>query len=133
MRLRHRTLQVGCTLLVGAMLALISSGCATAVEPAITPLPRSMKGYELYSWQEGGSWKFSLLIGTNRQKSLGEIKSAATVLPNLEALRSVLQALPPGEFITWQSAEGLSFPPESVIEQVAQICKDDGLILNVAK
>ena len=48
-----------------------------------------MKGYELYSWQEGGQWKFSVLIGTNRKKTLDEIKSADVVLSGVDALTSL--------------------------------------------
>ena len=71
-----------------------------------------MKGYELYSWQDGGQWKFSLLVGTNREKTLEEI--------------------PAGQYITWSSRETLSFPPDDIVQQVEQTCKDEGLILSVA-
>ena len=58
-------------LLFGSLLA----GCGAASTPPATPFGESMKGYELYSWQEGNTWKFSLLVGTNREKSLDEIKA----------------------------------------------------------
>jgi hypothetical protein len=53
-------------LLFGSLLA----GCGAA--SSATPFAESMKGYELYSWQDGNTWKFSLLTGTNREKSLDE-------------------------------------------------------------
>ena len=41
----------------------------------VNELPHSMKGYELYSWSEDGKWRFTLITGTNRNKTLEEIVS----------------------------------------------------------
>lgn len=41
----------------------------------VKELPGSMKGYELYSWSEGSQWSFTLITGTNRNKSFIEITS----------------------------------------------------------
>lgn len=114
-------------------LGLSVSGCGTSARPSATPLPESLKGYELYSWQEGNQWVFSLLLGTNREKSLDEIKSSDTALPDVEALVAMLKNVPSGQFITWSSRDTLSFPPDSILQQVEQICQDRGLILNIAK
>jgi hypothetical protein len=46
-----------------------------------------MKGYELYSWQQDGQWVFSLLVGTNREKTLDEIQSPQARL-TLDALEN---------------------------------------------
>ena len=91
-----------------------------------------MKGYELYSWQDAGQWKFSLLIGTNREKTLDEIKSDGQVLAGVEELTSTLEKIPAGQYITWSSRETLSFPPSAIRSQVEKVCKDRGLILNIA-
>ena len=115
------------TVLVGALL----SGCGTASEPP-TPFPESMKGYELYSWQDGDQWNFSLLVGTNREKTLEEIKAADATLRGVDALTTALEQMPAGQYITWSSRETLSFPPDNIIEQVKQSCEDKGLILNLA-
>lgn len=115
-------------ILVGSLL----SGCGAASEPPLTPFPESMKGYELYSWQDGNTWKFSLLVGTNREKSLDEIKSADVALSGVDALKATLEQIPAGQYITWSSRETLSFPSDDIIEQVKQTCKDKGLILSIA-
>ena len=115
------------TVLVGALL----SGCGTASEPP-TPFPESMKGYELYSWQDGDQWNFSLLVGTNREKTLEEIKAADATLRGVDALTTALEQMPAGQYITWSSRETLSFPPDNIIEQVKQSCENKGLILNLA-
>jgi hypothetical protein len=115
-------------ILVGSLL----SACGAASEPIATPLPESMKGYELYSWREGNEWNFSLLVGTNREKTLDEIKDSKIVLRGVDALISALEQMPAGQYITWSSRETLSFPPDDIIEQVKQSCEDKGLILNLA-
>jgi hypothetical protein len=115
-------------LLVGSLL----SGCGAASEPTVTPFPESMKGYELYSWQDGNQWNFALLIGTNREKTLDEIKAAETTLRGVDALTAALAQMPAGQYVTWSSRETLSFPPDDIIEQVKQTCEDKGLILNIA-
>jgi hypothetical protein len=114
-------------------LVLLLSSCAATDQPNATQLPESMKGYELYSWQEGNQWRFSLLVGTNREKTLDEIKSTDTTLPGVDALIAMLEKIPSGQYVTWSSIETSEFPPDSVIEQVEQISKDKGLILNIVK
>jgi hypothetical protein len=119
--------------LFAILLLVLASGCGTAAQPSATQAAESMKGFELYSWQEGDQWKFSLLIGTNREKKLDEIKSADTALDGVDALRSALEAVSPGQTVTWSAKEALSFPPEDIIQQVEQICRDHGLVLNIAR
>ena len=118
------------------MLAILAgsllSACGATSQPTVTPFGKSMKGYELYSWQEGDQWNFALLVGTNREKTLDEIKAAETVLHGPDALTAALEQMPAGQYITWNSRETLSFPPDAVIEQIEKVCADRGLILNGA-
>jgi len=53
-------------------LVILVSGIAACSTTSKEPLPSSMKGYELYSWQEEGQWHFTLVTGTNRNKTLSE-------------------------------------------------------------
>ena len=121
------------SLFFSLLLGLALSGCATAEQLTVSPLPESMKGYELYSWEENGQWRFSLLVGTNREKTIDEIKSADTILPDVDTLTSTLEKIPSGQFITWSSKETLSFPPDDMIQQIEQTCKDAGLIFIIVK
>ena len=120
------------TLLFAILLGPLLLSCESAAQSTVTPFPESMKGYELYSWQDDGQWKFSLLIGTNREKTLEEIKSTDVVLSGVDALTSTLGKIPAGQYITWSLRETLSFPPDDIRSQVEQVCKDKGLILNIA-
>jgi hypothetical protein len=121
------------SLFFAILLAIFLSGCKTGAQPAATLPAESMKGYELYSWQEGSQWKFSLLTGTNREKTLDEIQSTSAVLDGVEALRSALEGISPGQIITWSAKESLSLPPEEILQQVEQICRDQGLTCNIAR
>ncbi len=115
------------------LLVLLLSGCGSAQRTEFPSSPEPMKGYELYSWQEGDQWVFSLLAGTNRLKTLEEIKSTDTRLPDVEALITRLKKVPAGQYITWSSRETLAFPPEEILRQVEQASQEQGLILNIAK
>jgi hypothetical protein len=121
------------SLLFAILLGFLLPGCGIAPQPAATQLAESMKGYELYSWQQGSQWSFSLLVGTNREKTLNEIKSADGILVGMDALKSTLENIAAGQYVTWSLKENLAFPPEDIIRQVEQICKDKGLILNIGK
>jgi hypothetical protein len=41
------------------------------------PLPAALKGYELYAWSQDGQLNFTLIVGTNRQKTLEEVMGRA--------------------------------------------------------
>jgi hypothetical protein len=74
-------------------------------------LPRSAKGYELYYWAEDGQWHFTLITGTNRNKSLEEIVSNEYIVSEdgwvhihvvgVEAIETVLSRLPQNEYVGW--------------------------------
>jgi hypothetical protein len=96
-----------------AMESLEQAGKLTSVPSATmeNKLPHSMKGYELYSWQENGLWHFTLITGTNRNKTLEEIISEANItsedgwvqihVVGEDAIKTVLSRLPDNEEIFW--------------------------------
>ena len=90
-----------------------------------------MKGYELYSWESGGEWHFSLLVGTNRLKSAGEIMSETVSAHGVDAIIAELEKLPEGEYVFWRQPEGmgLSLPPESTIDSITESCELSGIRL----
>ncbi len=99
------------------------------------PKKRSIKGWELYSWQEQNAWKFSILIGTNRNKKLEEIKASEGLLHSLKELEGALSELLKGEYITWLNPPEfpeLSLPPITAIEQIRRCCKVLGLHLQTS-
>jgi hypothetical protein len=102
---------------------------------ALLPVPgaESMKGYELYSWKEDGQWYFSVLIGTNREKTLQEIQAPEARLKGLEELQPLLESIPAGQYMTWLSRQSLAFPPEETLKHVQEICQRQGLELGIIK
>lgn len=92
-----------------------------------------MKGYELYSWESSGTWYFSLLVGTNRLKTMEEIQAPATALKGIDELKPVLESLASGQYVSWTTKAPLAFPPDEMVQQVQQICQAQGLELFIAK
>jgi len=90
-----------------------------------------MKGYELYSWETGGEWRFSLLVGTNRLKSAGEITAETVSVHGVYAIITELEKLPRGEEVFWRQTEatGPSLPPEPIIDRITESCEASGIRL----
>jgi hypothetical protein len=133
MRTKIQPLSSVVVVLVTLAMGLVVFGCG-GTDSASTG-SSSMKGWELYSWQEEGQWCFSLLEGTNRAKSIDEIQSPDTRLEGIEALRPALEGLESGEWVTWWdpswAGEALEFPPADLVEEVRSVCEERGLHLTV--
>jgi hypothetical protein len=129
-------------------LILVISGLVACNTASNKPLPKSMKGYELYSWQENGQWHFTLITGTNRNKNLeeiisGEEKTGADGWVNLhvtgvDAVKAVLSRIPAGEFVTWLGGQGvvapappadikLELPSANIIDELKEHAEQCGL------
>ncbi len=114
-------------------------------------LPHSVKGYELYSWEEDEQWHFTLITGTNRNKMLEEIISKEEDITesgwvkihviSVPAIEDVLGRLPQREFVIWydetilmQTGEidiSLQLPPEQIIDAVKVYAERFGLDFTV--
>jgi hypothetical protein len=121
--------------LIGLALSLV--GCATDATTTGDGWRTSMKGWELYSWQKDGEWLFSLLEGTNREKSRAEIQAPEVTLEGIDALQTGLELIAPGQYVTWWSPSwveaGLAFPSDEMIAEVERICDQRELGLSIAK
>ena len=120
--------------IIGFLIVFIFS-CSDAKQP----LPASMKGYELYSWQKNGNWNFTLMTGTNRNKTFDEIISVKNIETNdavkinvsdVEELKDVFNRLPSGQIITWVSrVKGVEWPPLPIVKEITAYSKSRKLIL----
>ncbi len=81
---------------------IVLVGCSGAqLERAAKP---AFKGIELYSWNPGdGKWHFSLLPGTNREKTLPEITNSEVTIVGIDNLRQRLSTLAKGEIVFWRN------------------------------
>lgn len=132
--------------------AAVIVGCnesPLAGEFSITPLPPSFKGYELYSWQDGGDWYFTLITGTNRTKTIAEITSQVNVIGDdgwlkitvlgIDELLALLERLPPSEHVFWLDGRridepgGLIFPQNGDVDLVRQHSQRIGIELELVE
>ncbi|MFC1994843.1 hypothetical protein ACFLVK_00335 [Chloroflexota bacterium] len=111
----------------------------------VDKLPHSLKGYELYSWEEGSQWHFTLITGTDRTKTMEEVTSkedniSETGLVKIhvvgaDAIKSVLSRLPDGESVFWCdelhieeiTGTDLQQPPEQITDLIEEYTKQLGL------
>ena len=113
----------------------------------IDELPQSMKGYELYSWEEDNQWHFTLITGTNRNKTLEEVISkedyisesgwVKTQVVSIDAIKDVLSRLPRSESVFWcdgtrliQTTETniiIQLPPEQIKDVIKEHAERCGL------
>jgi hypothetical protein len=118
--------------MLGLAIVLICSaivGCTDKQETA--PASReSMKGFEIYSWQENDAWRFSLLIGTNRLKTTEEVKADETRLSNVGELKRELGRLERGQYVSWpnERVAGLEPPPSDLVQEIKDHCEMLGLV-----
>jgi hypothetical protein len=125
----------------------------TAPIESAKPLPRSMKGYELYSWYDeaDGNWFYTLITGTNRLKAVEVIvaeDNQATqhewvkiTAGGTEALKALLKRLPPGTELFWldderlegarESTVKITLPEASVVETIENHCRQLDIQLHV--
>jgi len=114
---------------------------------SVDELPDSMKGYELYSWQENDQWQFTLITGTNRNKTLEEIAVGADVISEdgwvrvrvagVDAIELVLSKIPQNQSVLWlaelreesaeQSSVNITLPPESIVNTIKEYAGQRGL------
>jgi hypothetical protein len=148
-------------LLLFLLAICLAAACRQAVTPALptptaTPpprLPRSMKGYELYSWPVGEQWHFTLITGTNRNKTVEEVKSTEDRLTadgwvrihvqGVDAIQAVLSRVPAGEWVFWAGPEwatgtlgggsDITLPPQAIIDAVEQHTNRLGLQFHVSQ
>jgi ABC-type glycerol-3-phosphate transport system substrate-binding protein len=113
------------------------------------PLPESLKGYELYSWQAGGEWVFTLTTGTNRIKSFDEITSTENkieggfvkiTVTSIGDLVTLIERLPAGVDLLWSGIDltgevedGIiyfTYPPDELMDRVVSAATEQGVQLH---
>lgn len=108
----------------------------------------SVKGWELYTWPEGNTWKFSFLVGTNRLKTLSEVTSSSGTenlirVTGVDSVKMVLNKFPAGEAImligqgwlnnAWRGQYGnLQLPPQNIINEIKAFSTQKNLTFTVA-
>ena len=118
---------------------------------SVNELPRSAKGYELYSWSADNQWRFTLITGTNRAKMLDEIVSEEDFISedgwvaihglNQETIKTAFSNLPLNEPICWlrirlaqasQDRVDITLPPKEMIDTLKEYAGEYDIDLVVA-
>jgi hypothetical protein len=91
----------------------------------------AFKGMELYSWQkESGEWQYSILVGTNRNKTVEEITSAPL---DVQGVKDAIARMAVGESLFWtnnvydtSSSQSVnwSFPPDAVVNELKEFARE---------
>lgn len=116
----------------------------------VSVLPSSFKGYELYSWQQNAQWHFTLITGTNRNKTTEEIIAPSNRVTQdgwvqihvigVEAIKAVLTRIPGEEWVAWldgskmfkeDSEIAFAYPRNDIIEEFKAISRQRGFNLSV--
>jgi len=113
-------------------------------------LPHMEKGWELYSWKVDNEWHFTLIPGTNRNKTYEEIILAkynpGHTVKGIGSIKALLKRLPKGEGVFWVTKKwsgittdvkaqlrknniALIYPTEEIITEIRNYCKQLGVKL----
>ena len=145
--------KVALLILMVALNTFCLAGCREAAAQLPTvPLPASMKGYELYSWRLGKAWRFTLVTGSNRLKTIAEATSRESriegewvkiTVEGVTDLKAVLDMLPSGATVSWAAPDlpsgfvmpwvRLGLPPEPTIEAVRVHCDQQETYLEIVR
>jgi hypothetical protein len=111
-----------------------------------------MKGYELYSWKAGREWRFTLITGTNRLKTVAELTSRDNIVEDdwvkvtvrsVSTLKDALDLLPSGTHVLWRGAPDLpsgsvlsrrtlELPPASLVDEIKAHSSELGISLGIS-
>lgn len=125
-------------ILLIAIILFYNSGCSKETKEKeiivadTTILSTSLKGWDLYSWQIGNERYYSLLYGTNRDKTVEEVQfitnSTAQIakVNSIIDLKNILLKITPAENIYWHAcysgSENISMPIDSIITDLKIFC-----------
>jgi hypothetical protein len=96
----------------------------------IGPVNAGGSPWELYSWHPAAGWHFSLLPGTDRDKTIRETTNPQVALAGVEKLKTVLRGLPPGTEVIWVN-HATEPVPGTITEDLLRFSEREGLSLRV--
>jgi hypothetical protein len=89
------------------------------------------KGVELYSWKDSKEdWVFALMSGTNRLKTLEEVKAPENQIAGLGKLEKAFARLAIDERVSWSHPiAGFEYPPERTIRRIEKFAEEAKITL----
>ncbi|MGE0430635.1 MAG: hypothetical protein AB7S36_00120 [Planctomycetota bacterium] len=141
MRCIARSLALACTTTLALSFGSLTPATAQD-QPADPPRAQrpAMKGLELYSWvdPQTGAWRYRLMMGTNRNKTISEITGPGTEMLDFDGLKAAIAKLAIGEHIGWSSETGtgndgcLALPDAKTRDEITQLCSKLQIELYIA-
>jgi len=147
-----KTIQAWISLLL-ICLSMLCVECSKEPDPEKIPVDRinfdtvsfvpSMKGWELYSWPNGDDYNHSLLPGTNRIKTYGEVTHNRFIVFGVDSLKMLLGKIPAEESIFWigrnwleqcwggNYSGNLELPDIYTMNEIKEFCIEQNLILGI--
>ena len=96
----------------------------------------AFKGMELYSWQdEDGQWLFSIMLGTNRVKTISEVQTSPI---DISDVKRQFCEMVRGEQVFWMESvqdtttgESYTFPqvPDTIVHEIQAQAESCGIVL----
>ena len=142
MQKSERYIRLGLMLILAAfsMFGCHGGSVITNASPGVVAVPTrdqaAFKGMELYSWQDQtGEWQYSILMGTNRIKSISEIQENPM---NIGQVKAAISRMAVGESLFWlnrasnaftEKSFELVYPPGEVIEELKGYAADHQVTL----
>jgi hypothetical protein len=127
--------------------ALDEAGKLTGTPSTTDTLPDALKGYELYSWPEDGQWHFTLITGTNRNKTPEEVLADAPLVleggwvhihaVGVDEVAAALSRLPEGEDVFWlpelreDGGAPIMLPSQTIVDAITEHAVRCGVDLHV--
>lgn len=119
--------------------------------PAISEIYHSMKGYELYSWEDNSVWNYTLITGTNRTKTFEEISSNENIVEggwvkistnDNDKLKQLIEKLPEDELVFWMGNDwiqlawgnnygNVELPSENTQNELLIFCNTNNVRLSI--
>jgi hypothetical protein len=93
------------------------------------PAIHSMKGFELYVWKKESDTLYTLLPGTNRNKTRAEIFDSKNAVKGMAAIKTKIDEIAPGEYIFLKPIDLDTFHLVSIKEYL----KSRKLIVSIAQ
>ena len=104
--------------------AVYTEGLKSFLERSPKMKKTLFKGVELYSWTLAGKPVWTMLIGTNRNKTEEEVHDPEEAIKSLPELERLLAKLAPGEYVSVVEGRGpAETAPLEDAEAIKNMCK----------
>jgi hypothetical protein len=123
-------------LAIGIVLLLVLTGCQNENDEGLVTVPdypSDVINWNMYSWQEGGEWVFSIVDHEAGYDTFDQISADEFKLPGLDYLVEALQHLPEHSQLVWTEhvITGTELPDTTLIYEILNYSNSIGVAVSV--